>query len=104
MAKVVLAGRHSPTNCVRCWCVYLNCSASVTKICHLCATHLIKHVFDVECRLSDLVGCKAVVAFQGVDALHLVGSQFEVEDVVILGDVRGIAGARNGDGKAGRHY
>ena len=54
--------------------------------------------------MSDLVGCKAVVAFQGVDALHLVGSQFEVEDVVILGDVHGIAGAGNGDGKAGRHY
>ena len=41
-----------------------------------------------------------MVAFQGVDALHLVGSQFEVEDVVILGDVRGIAGAGNGDGAA----
>ena len=54
--------------------------------------------------MSDLVECKAVVAFQGVDALHLVGSKFEVEDVVILGDVRGIAGAGNGDGKAGRHY
>ena len=51
-----------------------------------------------KCRLSDLVRCKAVVAFQGVDALHLVGSKFEVEDVVILGDVGGIAGTGNGDG------
>lgn len=54
----------------------------------------------MECRLSYLVRCKTVVAFQGVDALHFVGSKFEVEDVVILGDVRGIAGTGNGDGAA----
>ena len=41
-----------------------------------------------------------MVALQGVDALHLVGSQFEVEDVVVLGDVGGIAGTGNGDGAA----
>ena len=54
----------------------------------------------MECRLSYLVRCKAVVAFQGVDALHFVGSQFEVEDVVVLCDMRGIAGTGNGDGAA----
>ena len=62
------------------------------------ATNLKQTCFGVECRLSYLVRCKAVVALQGVDALHLVGSKFEVEDVVILGDVRGIAGTGNGDG------
>jgi hypothetical protein len=41
-----------------------------------------------------------VVALQGVDALHLVGSQFEVEDVVVLGDVGSIGRARDGDGAA----
>ena len=30
---------------------------------------------------------EAVTALQVVDALHLVGSQLEVEDVVVLGDV-----------------
>ena len=38
-------------------------------------------------------GCRA-------DALHLVGSQFEVEDVVILGDMGGVGGAGDGDGAA----
>jgi len=38
-------------------------------------------------------GCRA-------DALHLVGSQFKVENIVVLGNVDGIGGAGNGDGAA----
>ena len=33
------------------------------------------------------VRSEAVTALQGVDALHVVGGQREVEDVVVLGDV-----------------
>ena len=43
---------------------------------------------------------EAVVLVEGVDALHLVGGEFEVEDVVVLGDVGGIGGAGDGDGAA----
>ena len=48
--------------------------------------------------LDRLIRCKAVVTLQGVDALHLIGSQFEVEDVVVLGDMGSIRGARDSDG------
>ena len=41
-----------------------------------------------------------MVALQGVDALHVVGSQGEVEDVVVLGDVGGIRRAGDGDDAA----
>ena len=41
-----------------------------------------------------------MVTLQGIDALHLVGSQFEVEDVVVLGDMGGVGGAGDGDGAA----
>ena len=54
----------------------------------------------VESSLFISIRCKTVVTLQGVDALHLVGSQLEVEDVVVLGDVGGIGGAWDGDGDA----
>ena len=41
-----------------------------------------------------------MVTLQVIDALHLVGRQFEVEDVVVLGDVGGIGRAGDGDGAA----
>ena len=41
-----------------------------------------------------------MVALQGVDALHLVGGELEVEDVVVLGDMGGIAATGNSDSAA----
>ena len=38
-------------------------------------------------------GCRA-------DAFHLVGSQFKVENIVVLGDMGGIGRAWNGNGAA----
>lgn len=38
-------------------------------------------------------GCRA-------DAFHLVGSQFKVENIVVLGDMGGVGGARDGNGAA----
>ena len=48
----------------------------------------------VESSLFISIRCKTVVTLQGVDALHLVGSQFEVENVVVLGDVGDIIDGR----------
>ena len=44
------------------------------------------------------IRCETVVTLQSIDALHLVGSQLKIEDVVVLGNVCGIGGAGNGDG------
>jgi hypothetical protein len=41
-----------------------------------------------------------VVTLQSVDALHLVGRQLEVEDIVVLGDMGSIRGARDSNGAA----
>ena len=41
-----------------------------------------------------------MVALQGVDALHLVGGELEVEDIVVLGDMGGIAATGNSDSTA----
>ena len=47
-----------------------------------------------------LIRCKTVVTLQGIDALHLVGSQFEVEDVVVLSDMGSVGRTWNRDGTA----
>ena len=41
-----------------------------------------------------------MAALQSIDALHLIGGQGEVEDVVVLGDVGGIRRAGDDDGAA----
>ena len=45
-----------------------------------------------------LIRCKTVITLQCIDALHLVGSQLKVEDVVVLGDVGSVGRAGDGDG------
>ena len=51
-------------------------------------TSSMQHI--VESSFSISIRCETVVTLQGVDALHLVGRQLEVEDVVVLGNVGGI--------------
>ena len=46
------------------------------------------------------IRCKAVVLVEAVDALHLVGGQREVEDVVVLGDMGRVRRAGDCDGAA----
>jgi len=41
-----------------------------------------------------------VVTLQGIDAQHLVGCQFEAEDVVVLGDMGSVGRTGDGDGTA----
>ena len=41
-----------------------------------------------------------MTALQGVDALHVVGGQREVEDVVVLGDVGSVRRAGDSDDAA----
>ena len=58
------------------------------------------HLRPLILSVLELIRREAVTALQIVDALHVVGGQLEVEDVVVLGDVGGIGGAGDGDGAA----
>lgn len=41
-----------------------------------------------------------MVALEGIDARHLVGSEFKIKDIVVFGNMLGIRGSGDGDDSA----
>lgn len=58
------------------------------------------HLRPLILSVLELIRREAVTALQIIDALHVLGRQLEVEDVVVLGDVGGVRRAGDGDDAA----